>query len=353
MKMNIFTAYGQRSAILSFFLFFIAIFSSFLLLPSTQGYGGGGGGGYSFRSCDRPVISSLSPPRNSEIDVFERISFIVSDVEEEDISLAVNGNSVDFSVKYLEGDELLVEGTLSEPISEGSPKISIVASNSSRCSTSSVFYVKAGIKSDFSTSEVDVQEFDEAEIKDRVLLPKVDDVCDDGVSTKNCVADIINRSTKTNVRFANRGHVSEIVSRYFLGDIPSALDEKPFADVELSSEYALYVARVKSAGVAKGFGGNQFKPTKPISRVAALTMFIRAKGIDTSGADITVLKKFNDIDINDSSQQWFLKNVAWAVENGIIKGYSNSDGSSKGLFGSGDSLTKDQIALIVDRFMNK
>jgi len=52
-------------------------------------------------------------------------------------------------------------------------------------------------------------------------------------------------------------------------------------------------------------------------------------------------------DVKDTADNWYYKAVRWAAENGIVTGYA---GEKAGLFGPEDNITREQLALILQRY---
>ena len=91
----------------------------------------------------------------------------------------------------------------------------------------------------------------------------------------------------------------------------------------------------------KLFEGNEkgeFQPTAPMTRAMFVTVLGRLAGIDT---EKQAQSDFTDVE----KGSWYAPFVAWAVENKIIDGYGNN------LFGSDDPITREQLCVILVRFL--
>ena len=109
----------------------------------------------------------------------------------------------------------------------------------------------------------------------------------------------------------------------------------PFADVGRDNEYYDEINELYARGVMNGTGGGLFSPDLTLDRAQLVTMLWRAAGEPSAyGAP------FADV----AGNMWYTTAVAWAAENGIVKGYDN------GLFGTNDPITTEQLAAILYRY---
>ena len=92
---------------------------------------------------------------------------------------------------------------------------------------------------------------------------------------------------------------------------------------------------VTSRELFMGTGGNLFSADENMSRAMLVTVLHRLDGLmKCEGTD------FNDV----PGGQWFSDAVEWAAANGIVGGYGNGD------FGTGDNITREQLAVILYRY---
>ncbi|MCR5648740.1 MAG: S-layer homology domain-containing protein [Oscillospiraceae bacterium] len=109
----------------------------------------------------------------------------------------------------------------------------------------------------------------------------------------------------------------------------------PFADVGRDNEYYDEINELYARGIMNGTGGGLFSPDLTLDRAQLVTMLWRAAGEPAAyGAP------FADV----AGNMWYTTAVAWAAENGIVKGYDN------GLFGTNDPITTEQLAAILYRY---
>ncbi|PKL36782.1 hypothetical protein CVV38_02690 [Candidatus Peregrinibacteria bacterium HGW-Peregrinibacteria-1] len=108
----------------------------------------------------------------------------------------------------------------------------------------------------------------------------------------------------------------------------------PFTDVDAGAWYAPYVKTAKDLGIIEGYENGTFRPNDTINRVEALSMILKAFGVDINfDASFT----FPDT----SSAAWYADYISFAVENEIVKGYEN------GNFGPSDALSRAQTAKVI------
>lgn len=109
-------------------------------------------------------------------------------------------------------------------------------------------------------------------------------------------------------------------------------------DAEWAKEAIIGLAE---RGIAAGDGNGRFMPNNSVSREEFVKLIVCAFGIDTSkiSADET---RFSDVSEND----WFYPYIYTAVRVGIVKGMSDST------FGVGNSITREDLAVIAYRALN-
>lgn len=113
---------------------------------------------------------------------------------------------------------------------------------------------------------------------------------------------------------------------------PAAL---PFADVTAGIWYYDAVEYVYQNGLMAGTGDSTFSPDLPTSRGMIVTILYRMAGSPAAG-----LPSFLDVPAN----QYYANAVAWAAANGVVSGYGD------GRFGPNDSITREQMTLILQGF---
>jgi len=92
-------------------------------------------------------------------------------------------------------------------------------------------------------------------------------------------------------------------------------------------------------GIISGKGSRVFAPQDKVTRQEFVKMMV----VLTDSYDETAECEFEDVDKN----AWYYRYVASAVKKGLIFGISDTD------FGTGECITREQIAVIADRILNK
>lgn len=107
-----------------------------------------------------------------------------------------------------------------------------------------------------------------------------------------------------------------------------------FADVKTSHPAYVAIKSLNVSGVINGFEKQDFRPTEEVTRGQAAAMINR----------VLKLKPAKTIQFKDvPNNHGFAKDIAAMNEAGILQGYTN------GAYGMYDSLTKTQLAVILER----
>ena len=112
-----------------------------------------------------------------------------------------------------------------------------------------------------------------------------------------------------------------------------------FPDVKQGSWYYDSVYYVSSKGYMGGYSNGKFGPADNLKRQDFVMILARIAGADLD-AYANKTSKFSDV----KKGAYYYSAVNWAVENGIIGGYSN------GKFGVGDNITREQVCTILYRY---
>ncbi len=107
----------------------------------------------------------------------------------------------------------------------------------------------------------------------------------------------------------------------------------PFNDVKLSDWYYDAVKYIFENNLMTGTSGAAFTPNGNMTRAMLVTVLYRQAGQPSISGTST----FTDV----NSGQWYTDAVIWASSNGIVSGYGDS------LFGTNDSITREQLAVIL------
>ena len=119
------------------------------------------------------------------------------------------------------------------------------------------------------------------------------------------------------------------------GSTANAASSNRFSDVSTGSWYYDAVQYVYDAGLMSGTGSYVFSPDGATTRGMIVTILYRLEGSPASGS-----ASFSDV----SSGKYYAQAVAWAAENGIVRGYSTSR------FGPENTITREQLAAILYRY---
>ncbi len=108
-----------------------------------------------------------------------------------------------------------------------------------------------------------------------------------------------------------------------------------FSDVKESDWYYEDVKYVQENNLMTGTGETEFSPSGATTRGMIVTILWRVEG-----EPVVEGKDFEDV----SSDAWYSKAVAWASNNQIVSGYSETT------FGPNDTATREQLATIMYRY---
>ena len=115
---------------------------------------------------------------------------------------------------------------------------------------------------------------------------------------------------------------------------PESKNASSFADVPAGSYYAKAVAWAVENGITTGTGDGKFSPDNPCTRAQSVTFLYRALGKLAGRKTV-----FSDV----PADSYYADAVAWAVENGV------TNGTSETTFGPADSCTRAQIVTFLYR----
>ena len=115
--------------------------------------------------------------------------------------------------------------------------------------------------------------------------------------------------------------------------------DNPFVDVSTEDWFYDAVKFVSENGLMNGVGNNSFAPNMKLSR----SMFAQILYNKEGQPSVMNSSAFNDV----SSDAWYANAAMWATANGIVDGYGN------GTFGPNDSITREQLAVMLWRYAGK
>ena len=109
-----------------------------------------------------------------------------------------------------------------------------------------------------------------------------------------------------------------------------------FSDLDTKAWYHEYTDFALEQELMQGIGGGKFAPNGAVSRAMAVTVLYRMAG----SPEVQQTAPFSDV----SENAWYAKAVAWAYENGIVKGVS------EGLFAPNQAAAREQLAAFLYRY---
>ena len=127
------------------------------------------------------------------------------------------------------------------------------------------------------------------------------------------------------------GQVSVAVT--FVEAQPESL---PFTDVNETDWFRDAVQYVYDNGLMDGVGGNRFAPNSQTTRAQLVTILYRLAGEPEPGGD----SGFSDV----AAGTWYTDAVAWAAENGIVNGTTDT------AFAPGEDITREQLVTVLYRY---
>ena len=110
----------------------------------------------------------------------------------------------------------------------------------------------------------------------------------------------------------------------------------PFPDVAEGDWFYDAVRYAYENGLMDGVGDNLFAPNSDTTRAQLVTILYRLAGEPEPGGD----SGFSDV----AAGTWYTDAVAWAAENGIVNGVSETE------FAPGKDITREQLATILFRY---
>ena len=130
---------------------------------------------------------------------------------------------------------------------------------------------------------------------------------------------------------------------YRMSGAPEVEGTMPFADVAEGSYYYDAVLWAYEEGIAKGMGDNLFAPALKVTREQMVTFFGRYAEMNGISVETEAdLKDFTDAaSVSEYAQAY----MAWAVEQGIIKGMGDNTLEPKG------NSTRGQLATVIMRYV--
>ncbi len=137
----------------------------------------------------------------------------------------------------------------------------------------------------------------------------------------------------------------DVVTLYNEGKLTNVCDGgegcpiNEFDDLTSQNEYHDALHYVLENGIMNGTGGGMFTPHGTLPRAMMVTVLWRIAGSPV----VNYLMSFSDVE----NEEWYTEAVRWAASEGIVNGYSDT------VFAPNDSLTREQMAVILYRYAQK
>lgn len=117
----------------------------------------------------------------------------------------------------------------------------------------------------------------------------------------------------------------------------------PFSDVSTESKYFNQIDSAYKRGLISGIGNSKFNPNSPLTVADALTIFIRATGLEVLAPNPYAVTTFRD---NDQIPEYARNAIYVAEKIGLVRG------DDRGYIRPNDKLTKARAAAFISRFIN-
>ena len=139
----------------------------------------------------------------------------------------------------------------------------------------------------------------------------------------------------------NTGSVSTLpyLPETEVAEIKKETEKEVFADINDASWAKEAIEYLAEKGIVNGVGDNAFDPNGIVTREAFIKMIVTAFNIEAKSE----ISDFSDV----PTEHWAKKAIIAAYDNGIVNGIGDS------LFGLGDSIKRQDIAVILARVASK
>lgn len=117
----------------------------------------------------------------------------------------------------------------------------------------------------------------------------------------------------------------------------------PFTDIRRDSPYYIYIEKAVAENLMFGEGNGQFLPTRPLHREEAITVMVRALGIQKLAPALPYTTGYKD---DAQIANWAKNALYMSKETGLVKGYPDGTIRPK------DLMTRAQAAEMLSRFID-
>lgn len=126
---------------------------------------------------------------------------------------------------------------------------------------------------------------------------------------------------------------------YFAKQGKAIAYQSEYKDVFSNDWYSDEVEYVTLGGIMNGMGDGMFNPNRNTTRAEFATVLYRLEGSPATN----LYDPFNDVE----KGSWYQQAVAWAYQNGVVKGYSATE------FGPYDNITREQMVTMLQRYASR
>ena len=128
-------------------------------------------------------------------------------------------------------------------------------------------------------------------------------------------------------------------AEYFANQGKPITYQGEYKDVFTPDWYSDEVEYVTLGGIMNGMGEGMFSPNRNTTRAEFATVLYRLEGSPATN----LYDPFNDVE----KGSWYQAAVAWAYQNGVVKGYSATE------FGPYDNITREQMVTMLQRYASR
>ena len=136
--------------------------------------------------------------------------------------------------------------------------------------------------------------------------------------------------------YISEEYITKVNTKKDTYKVPTDTD-LPFEDVDSDEWYYNAIKYVYEKKIMSGKNASTFSPNEKLTRAMLVTMLHNMEGRPY----VAGISKFSDV---QNTKEWYYVAIKWAEKNKIVSGYSN------GKFGPDDSVTREQLAVILNQY---
>ena len=136
--------------------------------------------------------------------------------------------------------------------------------------------------------------------------------------------------------YISEEYITKVNTKKDTYKVPTDTD-LPFEDVDSDEWYYNAIKYVYEKKIMSGVKNTEFSPETTVTRAMIVTMLHNMEGQPY----VSGTSKFSDV---QDTKEWYYVAIKWAEKNKIVSGYSN------GKFGPDDSVTREQLAVILNQY---